>query len=141
MLSAILDTNVFIRAALRRHSPSYRVLAAYLDGKFQLVLSQPVLEELITVLLLPAIRALHGWSDEQILQFVTELPARANMYLGQADVPASLPRDVTDVKLLSLAHESNADYLVTKDSRHLLRLKTYRRTRIVTPHQFLAVLS
>ena len=49
MVTAILDTNVFIRAALRPRSPSARVVDAYLDGKFQLVLSQAVLQELLTV--------------------------------------------------------------------------------------------
>ena len=114
---------------------------AYLDGKFQLVLSQAVLQELLTVLLLPEIREVHGWSDDKILQFVMNLPAGVALYAGQAPVPASLPRDLTDVKFLSLAGEADADYLVTKDERHLLRLKKYRRTQIVTPTQFLAVLS
>jgi putative PIN family toxin of toxin-antitoxin system len=141
MVTAILDTNVFIRAALRPNSPSARVVDAYLDGKFQLVLSQGVLQELLTVLLLPEIREVHGWSDDRILQFVINLPAAAALYPGQAHVPASLPRDATDVKFLSLARESGADYLVTKDSRHLLRLKKFRRTQIVTPAQFLAELT
>jgi putative PIN family toxin of toxin-antitoxin system len=141
MITAILDTNVFIRAALRPKSPSARVVDAYLDGRFRLVLSQDVLQELLTVFLLPEIRQLHGWSDDQILQFVINLPAGAALYPGLAQVPASLPRDASDVKFLSLAHESNPDYLVTKDGRHLLRLKKYRRTRIVTPKQFLASLS
>src|SRR5258707_12560488 len=141
MVTAVLDTIVFIRAALRPISPSARIVDAYLDGKFQLVLSQAVLQELLTVLLLPEIREIHGWSDDKILRFVMNLPARAVVYPGQAQVPASLPRDVTDVKFLSLAHEADADYLVTKDGRHLLRLKKYRRTRIVTPAQFLAYLS
>ena len=140
MLTAILDTNVFVRAALRPKSPSARVVDAYLDGRFQLVLSQAVLEELLTVLLLPDIREVHGWTDDKILRFVTNLPARAAVYPGQAHVPPSLPRDVTDVKFLSLALESDADHLVTKDGRHLLRLKKYQRTRIVTPTQFLELL-
>jgi putative PIN family toxin of toxin-antitoxin system len=141
VVTAILDTNVFIRAALRPGSPSARVVDAYLDGTFQLVLSQAVLEELLAVLLLPDIREVHGWSDDKILRFVLNLPAGAVVYPGRARVPASLPRDVTDVKFLSLAHEADPDYLVTKDGRHLLRLKKYRRTRIVTPAQFLAYLS
>jgi predicted nucleic acid-binding protein len=45
------------------------------------------------------------------------------------------------VKFLSLASEANADFLVTKDGRHLLRLKKYRGTRIVTPAQFLRELA
>jgi predicted nucleic acid-binding protein len=77
MVTAILDTNVFIRAALRPNSPSARVVDAYLDGNFQLVLSQAVLQELLTVLLLPEIRAVHGWSDDKILEFVMNLPAGA----------------------------------------------------------------
>lgn len=141
MLAAILDTNVFIRAALSPGSPSARVVDAYLDGRFQLVLSQAVLEELLAVLLLPNIRARHGWSDDEILRFVTGLPAAAAIYPGQAAVSAAIPRDLTDVKFLSLAQEADADYLVTKDGRHLLRLKKHLRTRIVTPTEFLAHLA
>lgn len=141
MVTAILDTNVFIRAALRPRSPSARVVDAYLDGSFQLVLSQAVLQELLAVLLLPDIREVHGWSDDKILRFVMNLPAGAVVYPGQAHVPASLPRDVTDAKFLSLAHEADADYLVTRHGRHLFRLKKYRRTRIVTPTQLLGYLS
>jgi predicted nucleic acid-binding protein len=44
------------------------------------------------------------------------------------------------VKFLSLALKSNAQYLVTKDGRHLLRLKVFQNTRIVTPAQFLKIL-
>jgi putative PIN family toxin of toxin-antitoxin system len=137
MVTAILDTNVFVRAALRPRSPSARVLDAYTEGRFRLVLSHEVLQELLTVLLLPDIRELHGWSDDKTLRFLLDLLARGVLYPGQAHVSAALPRDVTDVKFLSLAQESGANYLVTKDGRHLLRLKKYRRTRIVTPSQFL----
>ena len=80
MVTAILDTNAFIRAALRPRSPSARVVDAYLDGRFQLVLSQAVLQELLTVLLLPEIREVHGWSDDKILQFVMNLPAAAALF-------------------------------------------------------------
>jgi predicted nucleic acid-binding protein len=45
------------------------------------------------------------------------------------------------VKFLSLAQEADADYLVTKDGRHLLRLKKFGRTQIVTPTRFLAALA
>ena len=52
----------------------------------------------------------------------------------------SLTRDVSDTKFLSLAAESLADNLVTNDRRHLLPLRQYGVTRIVTPAQFLAQL-
>src|SRR5207302_10371727 len=100
MVTAILDTNVFIRAALRPVSPSARVVDAYLDGKFQLVLSQAVLQELFDVLILPGIRVHHGWSDDEIIEFLMKLPAGASLYPGKAQVPATIPRDVTDAKFL-----------------------------------------
>jgi predicted nucleic acid-binding protein len=49
--------------------------------------------------------------------------------------------DVTDTKFLALAEESGATYLVTQDRRHLLRLKQYGKTQIVTPAQFLKELA
>jgi predicted nucleic acid-binding protein len=55
-------------------------------------------------------------------------------------VSATLPRDVTDTKLLALADEAGADYLVTNDRRHLLRLRQDGKTRIVTPARFLGEL-
>jgi predicted nucleic acid-binding protein len=42
---------------------------------------------------------------------------------------------------LALALASNADYLVTNERRHLLRIGHYRRTEIVTPMQFLREIS
>jgi predicted nucleic acid-binding protein len=112
-----------------------------LTDDFNSFFPTPSSRKLLTVLLLPDIREVHGWSDDKILRFVLNLPARAVLYPGQVDVPASLPRDVSDVKFLSLTHEADADYLVTKDGRHLLRLKKYRRTKIVTPARFLAHLA
>jgi predicted nucleic acid-binding protein len=51
-----------------------------------------------------------------------------------------LTRDASDAKFLELALAANADFLVTYDHRHLLRLKSIGRTRIVTPHKFLLAL-
>jgi predicted nucleic acid-binding protein len=54
-------------------------------------------------------------------------------------VSHAVSRDVTDTKFLDLAVASDADYFVTNDRRHLLPLKRIGRTRIVTPHKFLAL--
>jgi predicted nucleic acid-binding protein len=48
---------------------------------------------------------------------------------------------VTDAKFLGLAEEAGANFLVTNDRRHLLRLKRHGRTRIVTPARFLRELA
>jgi uncharacterized protein len=56
---------------------------------------------------------------------------------GRLVISPSLTRDVTDAKFLALAAEISADFLVTRDRRHLLRLRHFQKTRIVTPRQFL----
>ncbi len=138
MITAILDTNVIVQTAIgHARSSSLRVLRAYDDGRFRLVLSPERIDEYLHVLVLPDMRQLHGWSDEQILRFVGSLSMNADFYSELPPVPVALARDVTDVSLLALASTADADFLVTNDRRHLLRLKAHGRTRIVTPAAFL----
>ena len=137
-LTAILDTNIFVRAAIRYpDSASSRVLDAYYDGKYHLLFSPGTRDELLDILLLPSIRARLDWSDDELLRFLNGILVHAFVYPGEVQVPPSVKRDVSDSKFLALATESGANYLVTKDNRHLLRLKRYQRTRILTPSQFL----
>ena len=68
------------------------------------------------------------------------LSTDAAIYAGQLSASPSLTRDVTDAKVLSLAAESSAAFLVTNDRRHLLRLRRHDSTRIITPTRFLAEL-
>jgi putative PIN family toxin of toxin-antitoxin system len=102
-----------------------------------LVYSPAVVDEWLDVVTLPHIRARHGMDDDEILELLAAVLIDGQRYPGTIDVSAQLTRDLTDTKLLSLALESNADYLVTNDRRHLLRLKRFARTKIVTPGEFL----
>src|SRR5215472_14205931 len=111
MIRAILDTNVLICAALGSvRSAASRTLDALYNGKYLLVFSPATANELLDVLVLPDIRARHGWTDDEILQSVLTLLALAVIFPGQDTVPESLTRDVTDTKFLSLAEESAADF-------------------------------
>ena len=142
MIHAILDTNVVVQSVISSPpAASARVLDAYFDGDFRLVYSPSTLDELLDVLVLPSIRARHGMSDDEVLEFAASLLVNAVRYETGLTVPASLTRDVTDAKFLALAEESDADYLVTNDHRHLLHLRRHRRTEIITPADFLRRLS
>jgi len=117
-----------------------RALDAYFDDKYWLAFSPATSDELLTVLSLPKMRLRHGWSDDEILRFVLSLHASAKIGAGRESVPPSVTRDVTDTKFLALANELAADFLVTRDRRHLLRLGGFHSTRIVTPSEFLSEL-
>jgi len=138
MIRAILDTNVVVQSVISSPpAASARVLDAYYSRRFRFVYSPSTLDELIDVLLLPPIRARHGLSDDEVLEFAASLLVSADRYDAVEAVPASLTRDITDSKFLDLAEASDADYLVTNDRRHLLGLKRHHRTEIITPAEFL----
>jgi putative PIN family toxin of toxin-antitoxin system len=142
MTTAILDTNIFVRAALHyADSASTRALDAYFDGRYQLIFSPTTQEELLHVLNVPHIRARLDWSDDELLEFLSSILVNALIYPGEGAVSARITRDATDAKFLALAAESHADFLVTKDGRHLLGVKRFKHTTIVTPAVFMRELA
>ena len=138
MIRAIVDTNVLLQSVISSApAAAARVLDACYERRFRLVYSPATLDELLDVMAVDHIRQRHGYSDDEVLEFAASLLAHAERYPGEASVPHTITRDVTDTKFLVLAAESKADYLVTKDGRHLLRLKKFGRTQIITPTKFL----
>ena len=141
MTTAILDTNVIVQYHIGSpRSASVRTLEAFYDGRFRIPYSLATMEECFEVLMLPAIRACHRLTDDEVLDFLASLFIAEDQYPGTVPVSVRTTRDVTDTKFLSVAVESRADYLVTNDRRHLLPIKRYRETKIVTPARFLRAL-
>ncbi|MFO0965231.1 MAG: putative toxin-antitoxin system toxin component, PIN family [Gemmataceae bacterium] len=140
-MRAILDTNVVVQSVISSaHTAPARTLDALHAGVFQLVYSAAIIDEWLDVLNLPAMRTRHGMSDDELVEFVASLIVRAESWPGRTAVSPSLTRDLTDTKFASLALESEADFLVSNDHRHLLPLKTIGKTKVVTPAAFLRAL-
>ena len=138
MIAVILDTNVVVQSVIGSPtSTSARVLDAYFADRFRLVHSTATVDELLEVMCVPHIRRRHGYSDEEILELLASLLVGSETFPGDMVVSPVLTRDLTDTKFLALAADSEADYLVTNDHRHLLPLRQFQTTRIVTPAAFL----
>jgi predicted nucleic acid-binding protein len=61
MITAVLDTNVIVGAAIgSAQATAGRILDAYFDGKYRLAFSPTTSDELLHVLSLPMIRLRHG---------------------------------------------------------------------------------
>jgi putative PIN family toxin of toxin-antitoxin system len=142
MLSAAVDTNVKISGMLSEHasSASAELLDALKHRKFELFESQDSLAELRLVAHFIASRAPYSWTHDRIDKFCNVITDLGEIVEVKPIASASIARDVTDTKFLNLALASNADYLVTNDRRHLLRLKLIGHTMIVTPHKFILAL-
>jgi putative PIN family toxin of toxin-antitoxin system len=142
MIRAVLDTNVFVQGLIGEpRSASARVLASLTTGQFRIAFSLATLDELFEVLLLRDIRESHGLSPNEVARFINSVIDGADLYDEPPEASVRGVRDVTDRKFIALCMVHNADYLVTNDRRHLVRLRRHSQSRIVTPAAFLRTLA
>jgi predicted nucleic acid-binding protein len=86
-------------------------------------------------------RTYHGWTNSEIEDYIRLLLANSALYAGKQVVAGTRVRDLTDRKFLALAVESASSFVVTNDRRHLLPLRKFGTTRIVSPTGFLGHLT
>lgn len=130
----VLDTNVFISTFIL-HGRSTRLAQQLFDGKFTLLVSEPILEEYFGVAIRP--------------RFKTNLPEVRTLLEGLGPwmrvvpYPKPLPNisisDMSDLKFLECAVGGGASHLVTGD-HVLLRLKHCRRVAVISIASFLRIL-
>jgi putative PIN family toxin of toxin-antitoxin system len=135
-MRVVLDTVVFVRALLNPLSACGRVLFEHTD-RLQLVLSQPILVEVLEVLQRPELtRRFSTLADRDPLR-VLDILAAASVVTPSPVAYGS--RDPSDDKFLATAAAAGATYLVSMD-RDLLDLREYGSTRIVTCLELAALL-
>ena len=108
-----------------------RAVAAWREGRFDLVLPLAQLEEIGRVAAYPKIRKILRWDDETIGRFLKQLYLRAEVV-----EPAPQPlvvRDSDDLHVLRALAARTAELLVTGDE-DLLTLR--ERYAIETPAEF-----
>ncbi|HEY64223.1 MAG TPA: putative toxin-antitoxin system toxin component, PIN family [Caldilineae bacterium] len=137
-MKAVLDVGQFVSATIQARGHPAQILAAWRAGRFELVTSLPILDDLRRVLYYPRIRKRHRWSDEEIELFVDSIALAATLTPGQLEVNA-IEDDPSDNKVLSCAIEGQVDYIVASD-KHLTKLKTYAGIPIIRPRRFLKLL-
>ena len=133
-MRAVIDTNVFISGLMLPKSTPGRIINAWRSWHFSLVLSEPMLAEISTVLGYPKIRKRIGWNDDIISRYLTLLRFEAEIS-GIRRTAAHLPRDAKDNMVLATLVASKADCLVTGDADLLALAGTYP---ILTPADFVS---
>ncbi|MFQ5668747.1 MAG: putative toxin-antitoxin system toxin component, PIN family [Candidatus Binatia bacterium] len=73
----LLDTNVWVSAFLNKQGVPARLVRAWLDGRLDVVIALPVLEEIGEVLRRPRITKKYKIRDEDIVQYLRLLAAGA----------------------------------------------------------------
>lgn len=129
----VLDTNIVTSATYWRGKPAY-CLEAWAMGKFDLAISHPLLTEYEEVISRLAVR----YPTKQPTDWLSAIKQAGHLYL-----PAPLPASTTDPDdemFIKCAVSARADYLVTGDKGHLLRLRQVGSTAIVAASEFLRFL-
>lgn len=133
-MRAVVDTNVFVSGLMLPDSTPGRIIQAWRQGHFGLVMSEPLLAEFGAVLLYPKIRKRLGWDEDAVSRYLMLLRFESQV-VELAGVSASVRRDPADDCVLATLIASDADYLVSGDA-DLLTLAN--RHPIVSPAEFAA---
>jgi putative PIN family toxin of toxin-antitoxin system len=136
VISAVIDTSVLVSAFIGRPEagPS-QIVAAWREGRFALVASPRLLDELREVL---SRAKFARWSAEgRGEMYAAAFAATAQIHDDPPASPAT--RDPADDYLVALARSANADLLVSVD-RDLLEANLSDVT-VISPADFLARLA
>ena len=137
-MKVVLDTNVLISGMGRSGGPPGRIFDAWLVGRFDLVTSEPLIDELMAAFAYPKVRRLllaAGVLDEDFRDYIEILRFKA-VVVRPIDIQLpKVPADLKDVPVLEALLASGAEFLVTGDKKHLLSLGM---PQIVTAADFAA---
>ena len=139
MIRAVLDANVIVSAILSPKGNPARILNAWRDEKFLLLISTAILDEIGRVLQYPKIKKRHRWSEQKIQLLLEDLSRLAILTPGKLSL-AIIPDDPSDNRYVECAVEGHANYLVSGDD-HLLKLGAFQQVLIVTPRVFVKVMT
>ncbi len=136
MLRAVVDPGVLIAALLSPSGTPARLLKAWRDGLFELIISPRLLDELGDALRRAKFR--RYLTEHEAATYVNFLRAQAVVRFDPSDIPSVTP-DPDDDYLVALARSATADCLVSGD-KHLTSLPRIRPP-VVTPRQFLRIVT
>lgn len=138
MIRVVIDTNPLVAAFINPRGYPARIISAWRDGEFQIVVSPSILKEYERVFFFPEIRSVSKLAESEIYDMLALLTESTIIVPGALDIHA-IKQDPSDDKFFSAAVEGEVDYIITKEQRWK-KLKTYLGIRIVSPSKFYEIL-
>ncbi len=126
----VIDTGVFVSGLTFTGKPR-EVLDLAWQGDILVYVSPFILGELEHVLTED-----FGWSREAVRHVIEKIETKAILIDPRTTISVIKAKD-DDNRILECAFEVDAQHLITGDKKHLLPLKKYRKTKILSPADFL----
>ena len=133
-MKAVLDTNIYVSGIHWTGAPD-KILRAMLLDKFSSITSNELLDEFVSVMKSFKI----PMKAEEIMMWENLIISKSEIVEPKEKIKA-VKDDPKDDKVIEAAIEGKCDYIVTRDKKHLLKLKEFRDIRIITPEEFLKLI-
>lgn len=134
-LKIILDSNIIISALFFGGKP-HQILDLILNKEIVGIISPYIIFEIKDVL-----RRRKFEIDEEKIEEVEKLLKKYFQILSPETQVDKIKNNHPDNKILALAIDAQADYLITGDKKHILPLKKIKKTKIVSAEEFLFLIS
>ncbi|TSC80790.1 MAG: PilT protein domain-containing protein [Parcubacteria group bacterium Gr01-1014_29] len=133
MIKVVLDTNVVISALFWKGVP-HTIAEKGLKGSFVLVTSHEILKEIKDKL-----EGKFRFPTIDTAAFIDILVLNSEIVMPVEKLNV-VSKDPTDNKIVECAIAGKVDYIISGD-KHLLNIKGYEGARIISPTEFLKLIS
>lgn len=130
----VIDTNVFVSGLTFKGKPR-RVLDLIWKGEIEVCVSSFILKELKETL-----EKDFAWERERIEETIERIK-RGTLQVQPKIKISVIKEKESDNRILECGVEGKAQYIISGDKRHLLPLKEYQGIKIISPAQFLRIIS
>lgn len=134
-MKVVLDTNVFISGIFWETTASAQIIESWKQGKFTLVSSLAIVQELVETL-----REFRIQLGEELIRS-WETIVIENSFIVEPAVRVTVVRDdPSDNKFFEAAVAGGAELIISQD-RHLLKIGEYQHVKVVLPQEFLKMMA
>lgn len=121
VIRAVLDTNIFLRALIRKGNISHKIFQLWQEDKFLLITSEDILNEISEVLKRPFLIEKFGYEKNRVDHLINLITQKA--ILVKPEFSLKLCRHEHDDKFIDCAILGRAKFLVSEDNDILDDLK------------------
>ena len=132
----VLDTNIYISNLISDKGNPAKIVRWWLEGEFDVLVSQPIIDEILRVTGYERIQKKYARVRENRLEFAALISEQAE-WIEPREI-LNIVVDESDNRYIECAVAGNAQYIVTGDD-HLLAIGEYQGIAILTPAAFVAL--
>lgn len=133
----VLDTNVLVSTLISPTGPPAEIVRLWEQDAFAEASSPALVAELANTLAYPKIRKLLPAFEAKVPHLLARLQSNSIMVEPEIELHV-IENDPADNRILECAFAAEAQYIISGD-RHLLALKQYRASIILSPAGFMAL--